>query len=369
MDFGVGRELDAPANSGGSGGTPLYMAPELFTGSEASIASDVYSVGVLLFYLVTGRYPVAATSRSDLEQSHAEGRRRLLRDVRADLPDAFVEVVERACATQPRDRFQTAGALQEGLARVIGASAERPTPAATSSRWIALAIAALLVLAVGGTALMRRSTDAARELSVVTSPVPSVRPAEAGPAADPDQYQIRAVFRRVRASDSEPLQAGARVAPGDRLFLEVHASRPVHVYVVNEDERGASFLLFPLPGGMPSNPLAAGPQRLPGSVDWEVTSAGGREHFLVVASPEPLLALEGVLARLPAPTVGGPSVVAAPLSRDVVGQLRGVGGLAPRPPGTALASELAGSTLALTPDTESVKGPWMRQLTLTNPGR
>ena len=54
------------------------------------------------------------------------------------------------------------------------------------------------------------------------------------------------------------LASGARVARGDRLSLQVTSSVPTYVYVVNEDDRGESYLLFPLPGLQAVNPLTAG---------------------------------------------------------------------------------------------------------------
>ena len=62
-DFGTGRELDE-ANNGPSGleGTPAYLAPEIFDGAAASRQSDLYSLGVLLFHLATGRYPMEGRS-------------------------------------------------------------------------------------------------------------------------------------------------------------------------------------------------------------------------------------------------------------------------------------------------------------------
>src|ERR1700689_3211697 len=55
MDFGL---TTLPQRQTGVAGTPTYMAPELFSGSEATVASDIYAVGGLLFYLVTGQHPV-----------------------------------------------------------------------------------------------------------------------------------------------------------------------------------------------------------------------------------------------------------------------------------------------------------------------
>ena len=66
MDFGAGEFRDAPRLDARPHGTPLYLAPELLTGGAAAIESDIYALGVLLFYLVSGRFPVEGTSFSDL---------------------------------------------------------------------------------------------------------------------------------------------------------------------------------------------------------------------------------------------------------------------------------------------------------------
>ena len=58
MDFGTGRTAEAQEGTSDRAGTPLYMAPEVLEGGQASARSDVYSLGVLLYHLVTGEYPV-----------------------------------------------------------------------------------------------------------------------------------------------------------------------------------------------------------------------------------------------------------------------------------------------------------------------
>jgi serine/threonine protein kinase/Flp pilus assembly protein TadD len=100
----------------GAGGTPLYLAPELLAREEPTVASDLYAVGVLLYYLVTGHFHVSGTSLQELEAAHARRDYRRLADQRADLPDDFVDVVERALNPDPRRRYQTAGELLEALA-------------------------------------------------------------------------------------------------------------------------------------------------------------------------------------------------------------------------------------------------------------
>jgi eukaryotic-like serine/threonine-protein kinase len=101
----------------GAGHTPLYAAPELTNGAEATVATDIYALGVLLYFLVVGKYPVVGSSREELREAHTRGERRRLRDVRPDLPLAFIETVERALDPAPARRFATAGEMEQALAR------------------------------------------------------------------------------------------------------------------------------------------------------------------------------------------------------------------------------------------------------------
>ena len=112
MDFGTGEEL---SGTNRLVGTPLYLAPEIFRGQRASVQSDLYSLGVLLFYLVTGKFPVSAGSMEQLARAHAHRERQPLRDLRPDLPEAFVSTVERALDSDPTRRYQSVGELESAL--------------------------------------------------------------------------------------------------------------------------------------------------------------------------------------------------------------------------------------------------------------
>ena len=145
MDFGAGHE-HAPERQGREmTGTPLYMAPELFTGGCADQRTDIYALGVLLYYLVTGRFPVEGPSLSAIGQAHTDGRRVRLRDRRADLRLSFVQVVEKALAAEPAHRYGTAGEFEAAIESALS-TGTRPR-----SKWVggAAAVGLAAVAAIG----------------------------------------------------------------------------------------------------------------------------------------------------------------------------------------------------------------------------
>jgi Tol biopolymer transport system component len=153
MDFGTGRARDLHGDTpvADVAGTPLYMAPELFRGERASVQSDVYSMGVLLYRLVSGSFPVVARSLADVREGHAKGQVRRLRDQRSDLPAPFVHIVERALSPEPAKRYESAGALELALTALLATSIEVPTAIARAPRrrWLQAGAAAILALATG----------------------------------------------------------------------------------------------------------------------------------------------------------------------------------------------------------------------------
>lgn len=144
MDFGAGHEREdgsAPPATDATG-TPLYMAPELYVGARADERADIYALGVLIFYLVTGSFPVTGRSLAELRDAHRAGHRTRLRDLRADLPTRFVRAVETAIAADPAERFQTVGSLEGAIEHALVDN--RTTSASSRKRWT---LAALLVAA------------------------------------------------------------------------------------------------------------------------------------------------------------------------------------------------------------------------------
>jgi serine/threonine protein kinase len=133
MDFGLSageRSLGRPM-----AGTPNYMAPELFEGGQATVCSDIYAMGVLLYYLVVGDYPARITGLSVAEAKAAQAKRRHLLDLRPDLPEPFLRAVGTAMELDPAKRFASAGELAESLAASLNTSIavlESKAPAAVA---------------------------------------------------------------------------------------------------------------------------------------------------------------------------------------------------------------------------------------------
>ena len=96
-------------------GTPLYMAPEVLLGGEATPASDQYSLGVILYECVTGVNPFAAPSVRESVRRIADGKRRHVTEHMIAPSRALAEVIERALQVEPSQRFPDLLALGHAL--------------------------------------------------------------------------------------------------------------------------------------------------------------------------------------------------------------------------------------------------------------
>lgn len=344
MDFGASLradELRDELDVGPVRGTPYYLAPELLNDSAPSVQSDIYSLGVLLFYLLTARYPVEADSFPALVEAHRQGRRRSLVDLRPELDRSLHRVVERALHPEPAQRYESAGRM----ARELESRRRDPVP------WI---IATTLTIGLGifGGWLIYK------ELS---------------------SFVVGASLYRAGPTSQE-LRSGSRVTPGDQLYLELETTKPLHVYVLNQDDNGVAALLFPIPGLPLQNPISAHQAHdLPGTLDarqvyWVVTSRGERERFWIVASRKPIPELEKLIDELPAAGFGN-QVTYPTLDEPTLRSVRGITGLASAK-GLALAEE--GSTnpaqedffsrlAELTDEKEKQRDVWVRRIELENP--
>lgn len=370
MDFGAGQAL-ADADSNRLAGTPLYLAPERLAGGPITASADIYSLGVLLYYLVTGTYPVDGETRDQIAQAHRDSRRTRLRDRRPGLPDAFVAAVEAAIEPDATHRHPTAGVFEAALAKVVAPSAPSvgkvlpgPSSFARPQRWL-MPLLAGVALATSGVALTWHLRD--------QTPVGSGEIAPRPPTTDrpsPGAYLAQANFYRVTAHGRQPITPGATVRPGDVLELDMRLSQRADVFVVNEDDTGAAYLLFPLPDGNLQNPLAAGlVHTLPGPrgqlpVQWEIDAKGRREAFYVIVNAGAEPAVRQALARLNRAS-DSPSEPMTARNDFARGTMRGASNLAHVEVGSKERDRpwrKLGRPLQTTE--ESVSGMWVRELAL-----
>jgi len=123
MDFGIARLANRTTDpgltkEGMSIGTPDYMSPEQLSGKELDARSDLYSAGVVLFECLTRRLPFEAATTYAVIAKQLEGAPPDPRTLNQDVPEALAQVILRAMAKEPVDRYQTAAEMHDALAAI-----------------------------------------------------------------------------------------------------------------------------------------------------------------------------------------------------------------------------------------------------------
>ena len=107
-----------------SQGTLRYMPPEQLEG-QADERSDIYALGLTLYELVVLDHAFEGESRSELMKAIRDGRLKPIREIEPQIPRTLAEIIMKACATDPEDRFQTADAMTTTLLAYINGSQRR----------------------------------------------------------------------------------------------------------------------------------------------------------------------------------------------------------------------------------------------------
>jgi serine/threonine-protein kinase len=126
-DFGIARlASERSLTQAGTGvGTPEYMSPEQAMGQKVDGRSDVYALGVVLFELLTGELPFSGKSAVQVAMQQVRAPLPSARALNPDISPAVEQVINKACAKKPEDRYQTAG---EFAAALVRAASPRQTP-------------------------------------------------------------------------------------------------------------------------------------------------------------------------------------------------------------------------------------------------
>ncbi|MFL6214961.1 MAG: serine/threonine protein kinase [Blastocatellia bacterium] len=136
MDFGIARVLGSArmTRAGNVVGTIEYMSPEAVRGLEVDARSDVYSLGILLYEMLTGRVPFDSQSEFEMMKMQVEKAPQPPRTFTASIPVEIEQAIMRSLAKKPEARFQTAGEFRAMLLGALGrATSELPLHTANYS--------------------------------------------------------------------------------------------------------------------------------------------------------------------------------------------------------------------------------------------
>jgi serine/threonine-protein kinase len=124
-DFGLAKLLTGGGITGsglGIIGTPHFMSPEQGRGQPVDSRSDIYSLGVVMYQMLTGKVPFDADSTVGIIMRHIADPVPNVSELNPDLPPAFDAIMARALAKDPNARYQTAHALTQAMAQAMGST-------------------------------------------------------------------------------------------------------------------------------------------------------------------------------------------------------------------------------------------------------
>jgi serine/threonine protein kinase len=340
VDFGLAKRAEdvTLTRPGATAGTPAYMSPEQIKGEPLGAATDIYSLGVILYQLVAGRLPFPGSTMTELSYQivHQEpappSARRIGLDARLDA------ICKKALAKSPAERYANMSDLAADLQEVLkGAPATPPlAPPIGRFRWGHGVVAAALLLAAGLTYyLWPREPHEPEPKPVVlaggsTQRASTTRPEKSTPTAKdmtakdgsmtPGQAELPALSAALDVKVWQPgnrerqglglRDGGLPLQPDDWVAMEAILARPSYAYIVWISANGKVDPVYPwTPGRWKERPAVERPMtslRLP-SNDWSVkwpmsaNSPAGMETLVLLARPTQLgrdVDLESLLGGL-----------------------------------------------------------------------
>jgi len=287
VDFGIAKVKDsvvAPSTVDKVPvGTVLYMSPEQLRGGERiTAASDIYSMGVIAYEILTGRRPFNPVSAPQLLEMHREGIRVKPIDLRASVSTEAQAIILRALAFERTARYQSAAEFGNTLARALlnegetaprsnlldGANTltseieESSTPEDSSTarerrfrlgKLRLMVMLVFLVVLIGVFAvlwIMKQGGQLARNPDPMSSPEPAET---AQPSTHSFVFSLKVQRMRNKMAFQAPFPSDGQDVfdSGDRFQLQVKSTNPGYVYVFNEgtpEANASSFtIIYPVP--------------------------------------------------------------------------------------------------------------------------
>ena len=214
-DFGIaraiGRAAGTPAGAGqGGSGTPAYVSPEQSIGMEEQDGrGDIYSLGCVLFEMLTGRPPFAATTVQELLEQHRSASPPDVSAIRPGLTPALAAAISKALAKDPADRYALAEELEQALAGI--------TPSHKWRRWGVRG--AVLAAALLGAGLMLKPAPPPQATIIRRSAIAITPARETYPSISPDGRSV--IYSTDTYLMTSLVERPVDGAPGRRLLPPV----------------------------------------------------------------------------------------------------------------------------------------------------
>ena len=285
LDFGIAKVKDsvvAPSTAhGASVGTLLYMSPEQLRGEDVTAASDIYSMSLIAYELITGRRAFNPTSASQLLEMQRAGVRVKPIHLREDLSPKAQAIVLRALSFDPRARYASAREFGNKLAHMLVDQHVRTTNRRWSKviRVVALILACAVLGSIGLYKYLRRTTAETQSNSF--------------------SYWLTVQKMRDGKEYREPFKSNGEETfeSGDKFRLNVASPNPGYLYVINEGPpapNSASFVMI-FPSQATNNGSANLGANQPVQSDWTIfMGPAGAENVWIIWSASPVTQIESV---------------------------------------------------------------------------
>ncbi len=226
-DFGVARiDTSTLTQAGTAVGTPSYMSPEQVMGKKVDKRSDIFSLGCILYEVLTGRRPFEAESITTVIYKIINENPPALKEFKKGLPVGFEHIISKALAKDPNDRYQSCSQLAADLRdlqqlseKTIAVTMTREQLAAAKKKErrklafiFLIALAAVIIIAGGGAFYLYQKTGEPLSLSNLKALISGKKIEKPSPTAKPGAALEEKLNRAKESFDKQDYTEAARLA-------------------------------------------------------------------------------------------------------------------------------------------------------------